>query len=372
MNLASIFRVKADLHGTEFSSNSLSIQERINMAKPGDTIFIEAGIYREDNIVIDKPIHIIGENTSTTIIDGGGSEKTIISVMASDVIIEGLTIQNTTSSKPAYGIALVNVRNVILQNNIIQKTFEGIYVYNSSNCKILKNNITSNYVYGIHFSEEAINNSVIENFIMNNPTGILLGSDTCKCNTFFHNNFLNNTNPVYYVSGGNQFDNGIEGNYWSDYNGTDLDRDGVGDTPYPDPFSIIDNFPLMGLFKSFKEFGNSFEIVSNSTILKFAYNASLHQLTLTIDGLDSTRGFCRICIPYEAISPPYKVIIDNGKAQVLFFNGSVYQNGTHQWIYFTYIHSKHQIKVIPENSHLMLPFIILVKVALLSLKLRKH
>jgi hypothetical protein len=44
----------------------------------------------------------------------------------------------------------------------------------------------------------------------------------------------------------NFWDNGIIGNYWDDYNGTDSDGDGIGDTPYfiPDGPNV-DRYPLM-------------------------------------------------------------------------------------------------------------------------------
>jgi hypothetical protein len=45
---------------------------------------------------------------------------------------------------------------------------------------------------------------------------------------------------------GNFWDNGCEGNYWSNYNGTDLDGDGVGDAELP--WEEVDHYPLMNLY----------------------------------------------------------------------------------------------------------------------------
>jgi nitrous oxidase accessory protein NosD len=41
------------------------------------------------------------------------------------------------------------------------------------------------------------------------------------------------------------WDNGKEGNYWSDYNGTDGNHDGIGDTPYVVDVLNQDRYPLM-------------------------------------------------------------------------------------------------------------------------------
>ena len=45
--------------------------------------------------------------------------------------------------------------------------------------------------------------------------------------------------------GANSWDNGLVGNFWSDYNGTDSSRDGIGDPPYVIDGNNIDNYPLM-------------------------------------------------------------------------------------------------------------------------------
>jgi hypothetical protein len=64
-------------------------------------------------------------------------------------------------------------------------------------------------------------------------------------NTVYHNNFVNNAEQInsrstYYGNYGSEaaiypigdYDNGKEGNYWSDYTGKDADCNGIGDTPY--------------------------------------------------------------------------------------------------------------------------------------------
>ncbi len=49
------------------------------------------------------------------------------------------------------------------------------------------------------------------------------------------------------IGGGpiNHWNNSTIGNYWSDYNGTDRNNDGIGDDPYVINSLNIDNFPVM-------------------------------------------------------------------------------------------------------------------------------
>jgi len=80
-------------------------------------------------------------------------------------------------------------------------------------------------------------------------------------NTFYHNNFVGNTQLRLWdgVYGPNFWDNGQQGNYWIDYNGTDDNHDGIGDAPYfldirdrdflpIGNTGIQDSYPLMAPF----------------------------------------------------------------------------------------------------------------------------
>ena len=66
-------------------------------------------------------------------------------------------------------------------------------------------------------------------------------------NFVYHNYFINNSRQVsnFYGTETNSWDNGSEGNYWSDYNGTDTNEDGIGDIPYVIDENNQDNYPLM-------------------------------------------------------------------------------------------------------------------------------
>jgi nitrous oxidase accessory protein NosD len=76
-----------------------------------------------------------------------------------------------------------------------------------------------------------------------NERGLFLGdSDN---NTIQHNDFINNTKQASTVDSQSSWDNGAQGNYWSDYRGTDTDGDGIGNTPYVIDADNNDNYPLM-------------------------------------------------------------------------------------------------------------------------------
>jgi parallel beta-helix repeat protein len=154
--------------------------------------------------------------------------------------------------------------NVITENNITANTAEGICLNYSSSDNIVDNNmignqygvrlrstssslvhgnaVISNTLYGIGLDSHSSYNDIHENTIQQSYYGILIFG-LCLNNTIYHNNLINNTDQANSMSS-NTWDNGCEGNYWSNYNGADTDGDGVGDTNLP--WEGVDNYPLMG------------------------------------------------------------------------------------------------------------------------------
>jgi nitrous oxidase accessory protein NosD len=64
-------------------------------------------------------------------------------------------------------------------------------------------------------------------------------------NLIYNNNFINNLNSAY-DEGSNQWDNGIEGNYWSNYKDIDENDDKIWDHIYKiEGGENEDRFPLV-------------------------------------------------------------------------------------------------------------------------------
>lgn len=134
-----------------------NIQSAINHSKNGDTIYVEKGIYREGNININKSIHLIGIDYPE--IDACSKHENI-SVRKSHSSIKGFRIINTgySSMDDMAGIKMYSVRDVCIENNILENTFFGIYFINSMYCKVRNNQITgpknreqNDIGNGIHF-----------------------------------------------------------------------------------------------------------------------------------------------------------------------------------------------------------------------------
>lgn len=162
-------------------------------------------------------------------------------------------INNVSSHNVRYGLHFMFSNNDLYQDNLFEKNGAGVAVMFSKEIKMYNNIFRENWgtaSYGLLLKEindaEIMYNTFEENTIgintegsnrikyvnnnfINNGWAIkVLGA--CYTNTFTGNNFLYNSFDMAYNSKVN--DNEFDGNYWSDYTGYDLDKDGVGDVPY--------------------------------------------------------------------------------------------------------------------------------------------
>lgn len=250
-------------------ANYTSIQDAIDAASSGDTVYVYSGTYNE-NVEISKDLTLTGENKDTTIIDGGKNGHVLYAYGTLSNKIEthisGFTIRNagglgydcialsyvnngninnnkitnsdesdgiqldhcndvtisdnTISNNKGSGVSLTLSENNIIHNNIIQSNQKGMYIYYSSNSnEIYENTITGNSQYGVHIVQ-SLNNR----FYLND----------------FTNNGQNAQDPLT-----NYWSYSSQGNYWDDYNDYDSDEDGIGDSPYDIPGgSNQDVYPL--------------------------------------------------------------------------------------------------------------------------------
>lgn len=326
-----------------------SIKAGIDTAQPGDTLFVEEGVYKESELLLDKKLTIIG--IKNPVIDGEFKGE-ILTITADSVTLDGLVFKNVGASftKDNAAVRLRKSRFFLVQNLRLETLFFGIYLekssdgiirnttivgeakaeYNSGNgihawesdrLQVYKNNISGvrdgiyfefvdhskvwdnsshhNLRYGLHFmfsnDDEYFNNtfhnngagvavmfskniSITNNIFKDNwgpaSYGLLLKEindatlsknqfiknttalhiegcnridytenkleqngwavkimGACFANHFSANQFISNSFDISF-SGGRINDNTFNGNYWSEYSGYDLDKDGIGDVPY--------------------------------------------------------------------------------------------------------------------------------------------
>jgi len=373
-----------------------TIQEAINAPETldGHTIFVREGIYYE-HIMISKPLKLVGENSSKTIIDGDlvGHVATIVS---DGVILDGFTLRNAGS----IGVYLESSNCIISGNNVVNSNYTGILLgWDSNNNTIVCNRIANVGDAGIDLRQN-FNNTLTGNDVSNGKYGISIydsdGSGHVICHNslsdntwnlylpassgiiFYCNNFFKKDNQVL-AGYENIWDNGYPscGNYWSDYNGTDLQSglyqndtscDGIGDTPYTiDPW-VYDHYPLMGMFSDFGATSDQHvTTICNSTISGCQFNGTAIMFDVT--GVEGTAGFCRICVPTSLMNATYRIFVNGTE---VISNLLPCSNSTHNYLYFSYTHSTQEVIVIPEfPSFLILPlFMISTLLAVIVCKKR--
>ena len=178
-----------------------SIQEALNNASPGDTILVSAGIYYE-NVVVNKSLSLIGENSETTLIDGN-SIGNVMSITASNVNIMDFSVQNSATAFKSGGIYMSswgnNVSHNVVKNSLGVPEACGIWLDNSSHNTVYDNSIFSNGLAGIYL-EDSSNNTISHNHVFSNPyEGIFLVSS--HGNIISGNNISSNMDVGIYLMG---------------------------------------------------------------------------------------------------------------------------------------------------------------------------
>ncbi len=259
-----------------------------------------------------------------------------------------LVVDNSLFSNKDFGIWMSDSKsNYVEENRINSNDRFGVYLTNSTANIIWKNSYAANKQFGIRL-DESPNNTVASNTIT--ETGVrgllLFYSDG---NRIFHNNLVNNTGSITSINSTNFFDNGSEGNYWQEYDGSDAEQDGIGDTPHIIDQDNQDDYPLMGSFTDFNiiHLNETHHVttICNSTVTEFGYNETFKMISFAITLTPSQSGFCRIAVPERLISRPQVVLIDENETTATLLPMS---NATHSLLYFSYNYSASNVRILDQ------------------------
>ena len=274
---------------------------------------------KTSNLVNGKPVYYLVNQTNMVVNREAGYLGLVNCV---NITAERLNLMHNW-----HGLLMVYTNNSRIAASNIVNNWEGAWLWRSSNNILVGNNITSNGHFGIYLYE-------------------------CSSNRIYHNNIIQNADQAGQIySSGNFWDDGFEGNYWSNYNGDDTNRDGIGDMPNTIPPNSEDLYPLMGSFHSFNvsyiEQGLTVDLISNSTVSNFNVSVSNEYpenriIRFNVAG-ESGLGFCRIRIPHALMAGTCRVTIDG--AMPHYVNYTLYYDSTNRWLYFNYQHSSHRIMI---------------------------
>jgi nitrous oxidase accessory protein len=139
-------------------------------------------------------------------------------------------VSNTFKNNGA-GVAVMFSKFILMQDNLFIENWGtasyGLLLKEIYDGEVLGNKFTENTI-GI-FIEGCTRMNYSLNEFERNGWAIKV-SGGCYANHFMKNNFIGNSFDVSYNTKMN--DNRFSQNYWSDYTGYDLDKNGIGDIPY--------------------------------------------------------------------------------------------------------------------------------------------
>ncbi|XHH08466.1 MAG: hypothetical protein ACFCUE_12975 [Candidatus Bathyarchaeia archaeon] len=230
----------------------------VNEVKANFLVSLPAITINEDGRIYPQTDLIAKTSQNMYTLTGDISQYVLV-VMCSNIVLDGAgyCINGTAMQGVGYnnvGLTLEGVSNVTVKNLevcnfgdyciklencseclIYNVTADDLSLGNSILIKVIENRISDALSLG---QKNQVNRSNIGTLLLvqhnlvteNNISSITIASNTAN-NTVFKNNFFCLMNS-FKESGTNFWNNGTVGNYWKDYNGTDEDKNGIGDAAY--------------------------------------------------------------------------------------------------------------------------------------------
>jgi len=267
--------------------NYSKIQDAIDNASDGDTVFVFNGTYY-GYVILNKSINLIGEDKNTTIIIGFFAYT--ISIVYDRVNMSGFTIQNggrlgegirIDSSYNSFFNNIIDIPNDRIRisgsrNIIYDNTIKNTYMYLSGDSNIISGNIITNNYYGLYLIDSS------DNIIYNNSffnSGLFISFD------IFRNNILTNNSvngkPLVYVY---------------DESNLVLDAD-VGQIILVNCTNItVKNQEIFNTFVGIQIWESNACIISDNIVAGNYYGIWLHGCNNTINASSIANNYCGISL----------------------------------------------------------------------------
>lgn len=160
---------------------------------------------------------------------------------------------NIIENNKFFGVYLESqcIKNTFIENTI-RNNSKGIYLDSRCDSNILSGNLISdNIEYRIYLAgggegEGNEFNLIIDNLISENNVGVYIGSNSDN-NSLYENYFVENLKHAIDDGTDNKWNTSTIGNYWDNHTGPDNNKDGIVDTPYTyigGTSGSIDYFPI--------------------------------------------------------------------------------------------------------------------------------
>jgi parallel beta-helix repeat protein len=377
------------IRGNSLINNNVSMQVYAsyeNLVEGNSLTKSNVSVILADNSGINVFKNNSMANNVYNLIVFGSSIQAFLQNIDTSNIVDNKTVHYITSSHnlllnpsscPNAGyLALVNCTGMTVDGINLSNDKDGMLIAQSTNSSLvnvtLANSRTSITLTafapqplilgGLTFFKSN-NNLMINSRIVNNSVGVCLYQSSG--NVFYDNSFVNVSKPVISNFQGpasppsgscsiNKWDNGLEGNYWSNYGGVDSDQDGIGDSPYIIDANNTDRDPLMGLFSEFPiNWANRTYLtmtICNSSISNFQYTVVYphHPLqpwttSIVFNVTGKVPGFCRVMIPKDVLDGQYAVMLNGFSMPSLSWREMPTTNGTSLFLYMTFTAGSHQV-----------------------------